>query len=243
MPNFNKLLNNVKTTPIKYQELVHEDRYKELWDNAPVTYHTLNTEGIITSINKTGAKLLGYQVEEMVGRTIFDFMIPRQREQAKIRFQKKIKGIVVPKLYDRIYLSKEGKRIYVSTDDVLEYDNTGKINGLRTTIIDITQQKQSEEQLKYSHKAQSILNRILNISLEELPLEEMLKKIFNALISIPWISLEAKGGKWPVPISLLAIVCAGRQPKPEKSNFPVLLTAAIHANKKMFHHMAITACR
>ena len=69
-----------------------EKRYKELWFNAPVAYHTLDTKGIITNINQTEAKMLGYTTEEMVGKSIFEFILPEQRTEARKRFRHKISG-------------------------------------------------------------------------------------------------------------------------------------------------------
>ena len=50
-------------------------RYKELWDDAPVAYHTLDNQGIITHVNQTEARMLGYNKREMVGKPIFDFIL------------------------------------------------------------------------------------------------------------------------------------------------------------------------
>jgi len=129
-----------------------EERYRELWDNAPVAYHTLNTKGIITSVNHTEAKMLEYSPEEMLGRAIFDFILPEQQEEAKKRFLQKIQGQQIPKAKDRIYVTKTGKKIHVTIDDVWEYDENKKIIGVRTTMMDITDRKKAEEEREESFK-------------------------------------------------------------------------------------------
>ncbi len=127
-----------------------EQRFKELWDNAPVAYHTLDAKGIITNVNQTEAKMLGYAKEEMTGKSIFEFILPEQREEAKKRFQQKISGRHIPKAGNRIYVKKDGSKIYVDIDEVLELGYEGKIIGVRTTMIDITKQKETEADLKSS---------------------------------------------------------------------------------------------
>lgn len=57
--------------------------FRNLWENLPVACHILTTEGIITKVNQTEARLLGYRKEEMVGKSIFDFILPEQRPEAK----------------------------------------------------------------------------------------------------------------------------------------------------------------
>lgn len=126
----------------------NEKRYKELWDNAPVAYHVLNKRGIITRVNQTEAKMLGYSKKEMECKSIFKFILPSQRSEARKRFLKKISGDHVPVKENRIYVRKDGSQIYVSIDDVLERDKDGKVIGIRTTMVDITARKKAEEALR-----------------------------------------------------------------------------------------------
>ncbi|OEU51614.1 MAG: hypothetical protein BA861_06525 [Desulfobacterales bacterium S3730MH5] len=127
-----------------------QDRYKELWDNAPVAYHMLDSEGIITQVNQTERKMLGYTEDEMVGRPIFTFILAEQRKEAEKRFRLKLEGKRIPKQDNRIYLKKNGSKIHVSIDDVLEYDNDGNVVGVRSTMVDISDQQRAAEALKES---------------------------------------------------------------------------------------------
>jgi len=127
-----------------------EQRFKELWNNAPVAYHILDAKGIITNVNQTEAKMLGYAKEEMAGKSIFEFILPEQKEEAKKRFQQKMSGRHVPKASNKIYVKKDGSKIYVDIDEVLERDYDDKIIGVRTTMIDITKQKETDAGLKTS---------------------------------------------------------------------------------------------
>lgn len=142
-----------------------EERFRELWENAPVAYHTLNADGIITSVNKTEATMLGYKQKEMIGRQIFNFILPQQRREAKKRYLRKIAGIKVPKAGNRIYLRKDGTPIMVSVEDRPERDDlSGKIIGMRTTLTDITTQKKAEEIIKrlaYNDALTGLPNRLL----------------------------------------------------------------------------------
>lgn len=140
-----------------------EERYRELWDDAPVAYHTLDTKGIITRVNKTEAMMLGYKQEEMVNRPIFDFILPKQRREARRRFSLKIAGKPCSKADNRIYLRKDGTSLIVSIEDKLERDYSGRITGMRTTMVDITEQKNAEKivnRLAYNDPVTGLPNRI-----------------------------------------------------------------------------------
>ncbi|MFH1427995.1 MAG: PAS domain S-box protein [Patescibacteria group bacterium] len=133
-----------------------KERYKEIWNNSPVGYHIVDKKGVIREVNKTEAKMLGYQPKEMVGKPIFNFIIPSERTEAKKRIHLKVTGHKVPRVDNRIYLKKNGERIYVSVDDVVEKDKKGKIIGIIACIVDLTEEK----------KAQIELDRIFNISID-----------------------------------------------------------------------------
>ncbi|MFH1075022.1 MAG: HD domain-containing phosphohydrolase, partial [Candidatus Firestonebacteria bacterium] len=130
--------------------LENEVKYRELWNNAPVAYHTLNPDGIITSVNETELKMLGYDKEDMVGKPIFDFIEASQREEAQLRFLRKIAGKETAKSGNRIYLRSDGTRIVVSLDDVLEFNEKHEVTAVRTTMVDVTRQRHIEDELKNS---------------------------------------------------------------------------------------------
>ena len=127
-------------------------RLKKLLDNAPVGYHTLNKEGIITSVNQTEIRMLGYKKKEMIGKSIFNFILPEQRPEAQIRFKQKLAGKRLPRAKDRIYVRKDGSKVYVAISDRIERDNHGKIIGVHTTMVDITDYIQMEADLKASEE-------------------------------------------------------------------------------------------
>jgi len=121
-----------------------EERFRELWDHAPVAYHTLDTQGIITSVNQTELNMLGYTKEEMAGRSIFEFVSPEQSVEAEKRFKEKISGRHTPKAANRLYVKKDGSKISVNIDDVAELDKDGRVTGIRTTMVDVTKEKAAE---------------------------------------------------------------------------------------------------
>ncbi|MFP4082117.1 MAG: PAS domain S-box protein [Candidatus Aminicenantes bacterium] len=129
-----------------------ESRYRELWDKAPAAYHILDKKGTIIRVNQTEADMLGYKKEEMVGKSIFSFILPSQRSEARKRFKKKISGCRVPREKNRIYVRKNGTQIYVAIDDVLDRDREGKVIGVRSTMIDTTKHRKAEEALRESEE-------------------------------------------------------------------------------------------
>jgi signal transduction histidine kinase len=61
------------------------------------------------------------------------------------------------------------------------------------TIQIITEEKLAKEELQRNYAAEIVLNQLLQMSLEDIPLKETLQRALDLLISIPWLSLESKG--------------------------------------------------
>ncbi|MBF8286712.1 MAG: sensor signal transduction histidine kinase [Dehalococcoidia bacterium] len=49
-----------------------EERYRILYEDNPAMYFTVDAEGRVLSVNRFGAQRLGYQPEELVGRSVLD---------------------------------------------------------------------------------------------------------------------------------------------------------------------------
>jgi PAS domain S-box-containing protein len=148
---------------LEHELVQSEKRYKDLWETAPVAYHTLDTNGIITRVNQTEAKMLGYTPGKMIGKSIFEFILPEQQAEARKRFQLKLAGQQLPEAKDRVYLKKDGSKIFVSIDDVLERDSKGKVIGIRTTMVDITKRVQAEQELNRAKRHfQTLFNAMVD---------------------------------------------------------------------------------
>jgi len=144
-------------------------QYEKLWEDAPVAYHILDTRGVILRVNRTETNLLGYLDKEMVGRPIFDFILPGQQGEAKKRFKlrlsgKKIVSKILPRKEERVYLKKDGSRIFVSTKDVLEKDAAGKVTGVWTAMINITERIKAASALRESERQTQSINALLHLS-------------------------------------------------------------------------------
>lgn len=53
--------------------------------------------------------------------------------------------------------------------------------------------KQTTEELQKNYKTQSVINSLLNLSLQNLDLEQILKEAIDLVLTLDWLSLEGKG--------------------------------------------------
>ncbi|MFA4827724.1 MAG: PAS domain-containing protein [Thermodesulfovibrionales bacterium] len=93
----------------------------------------------------------------------------------------------------RIVLPDATKRIVHEQAEVT-FDETGKPIRMVGTVLDVTEQKHAEETIKRNLQIQNILNSLLNVSLEGIPLKELLVKALDIILSVPFLPLMPKGG-------------------------------------------------
>lgn len=129
-----------------------EEKFKELYEKAPVPYHTLSPEGMITDVNEKWCQLLGYERHEIIGKSIFDFIHCDEQDAAKTSFKEKIAS---RKSYtgghERTYITKNGEpRVFV-INDFLGFTETGTVLSIYSTMDDVTDRKKIEGELRKAH--------------------------------------------------------------------------------------------
>jgi PAS domain S-box-containing protein len=129
-----------------------EERYRRLYDEAPFGYHEIAPDGTILMVNRTECEMLGYTREEMLGRPIFDFIVPAQREAARAAVADRFANERAVASVERTYLTKDGREIVVAIENRLTRDETGRVVSIRSTVQDITWRKQAEAALIASER-------------------------------------------------------------------------------------------
>ncbi len=154
-----------------------EKKFRQLYQNAPIPYHTLSPKGIITNVNEKWCELLGYSIDEVIGKSIFDFIDKKEKNIAKSSFLKKIESLdSYTGGHERMFLTKTGeKRIFI-IHDFLYYEENGNLEFVQTTMEDITDRKNNEEKLKESYDIIRCVNKDL-----ELKVKDRTAKIENLL--------------------------------------------------------------
>jgi len=133
-----------------------EERFRELYDDAPVGYFEYDTQGCITNINRTELEMLGYTREEMIGQPVWKFIV--RGEEAHNQILAKLADTMPPaRGLERNYKKKDGTVLPVSIEDRILRDPQGKIIGIRCTIQDITGRKRAEEVLRETEEMVRVL--------------------------------------------------------------------------------------
>ncbi len=135
-----------------------EHRFKTLYNNSPVMMHSIDMEGRLVFVNDYWLKNMGYTRAEVIGRTSVSFFKGKIKQQYNVIFDELLKNGVIND-FDAEMERKDGSSIYVTLTAELHYDKHGAAYRASTVLMDITERKRAEDQLKESkHKLNSILN-------------------------------------------------------------------------------------
>lgn len=121
------------------------------YENLPVGYQSLDSEGYILEVNSTWLKMLGYQKWEVLGHWFGDFLEEPQEDIFKARFQK-FKELGQVNNVEFLMKKKDGSRIPVSFTGRIRRDAKGNFLKTHCVMQDISQQKAIEKQLLESEE-------------------------------------------------------------------------------------------
>jgi PAS domain S-box-containing protein len=145
-----------------------EERFKMLFERAPVGYHELDIQGRITRINRTELNMLGYTEEEMIGQYVWKFVGDEETSQQRVLG--KLKGILLPAIgAEVVYCRKDLTKFPVLVEEIILRDVKDNIIGILTTIQDITIRKRAsvirKQRKKLCGKAKKYMNHSLTLFL------------------------------------------------------------------------------
>ncbi len=136
-----------------------EARFRDLYDQAPVGYHEIDTEGRIIQTNYTALAMLGYAEKEILGRHPWEFIVEREASHQAV--VNKLSGSESPSPYERTWRRKDGTLLPTLMQDHVMRDADGRISGIRATIQDITERKRAEERLlAYQKELRSLVSEL-----------------------------------------------------------------------------------
>lgn len=136
-----------------YKELYSdaELKYKDLYENAPDLYRTINTNGTITNCNETYVKTLGFTKDEVIGTSIFDYTPQEYMDKKRESFEKwRRTGLIGD---ERMWMMrKDGTTFPALINITTIFDDDSEILGCNSVIRDITEIFEAKEKIRQDKK-------------------------------------------------------------------------------------------
>ena len=111
----------------------------------------VDARGVYTYSSPQVRDILGYEVDEIVGKRPFDLMPEADRAAIEHEFNRAVEAKAPLKNLINTNLHKNGSQVILETNGIPFFNVQGELIGYRGLDIDISQRRRAEEALKHSH--------------------------------------------------------------------------------------------
>ncbi|MEJ2693781.1 MAG: PhnD/SsuA/transferrin family substrate-binding protein [Candidatus Thiodiazotropha sp.] len=146
-----------------------ELKYRQIVDTANEGIWVLDVDTTTTFVNRQMAEMLGYPVEEMIGRPMEDFMFEEDVPDHLKRMEARRGG--VSESYERRFRRKDEQTLWTSSSATPIFDEEHRFNGSFAMLTDITERKRNDAvntarlhlvQFSLTHPLEDLLEETLN---------------------------------------------------------------------------------
>lgn len=137
----------------------NERYFKSLVENAADLITINDANGIITYSSPAIYKLLGYTVDEMIGKHFASFLSPLQMEKSAIYFMQLMQNPGVPIYHEACFIHKDGHIVWMEGTGINLLGDEN-VKALVANHRDITERKMAEEKLLYANRLYAFISSI-----------------------------------------------------------------------------------
>jgi len=140
------ILRDITERKIAEEELQEsEERFKMLYEKAPVGYQSLDEKWHLIDVNQTWLEMTGYQKDEIIGCWFGDFLTPDYIESVQKQFAIfKISGKVQSEFE---MVKKDGSTIFIQLEGRIGHAIEGRFKQTHCVLSDITERRKAEKSI------------------------------------------------------------------------------------------------
>jgi len=145
--------------------LASEENYRRIVETAQEGIWVLDVNGVAVYVNRRMAEMLGYEINEMLESSLFEFMHESVREGAQQKWERHIRE--VNERQDICFRHKNGAEVWTMISTNVIFDDAGRVAGILWMVADITERRQTEMEIKESREQLRQLSSHLQRAREE----------------------------------------------------------------------------
>jgi PAS domain S-box-containing protein len=150
-----------------------EKRYRDLLETMNEGFRVIDEKGLITYANEKLIEMLGYKVDELIGRPATEFVDKESRKVWAREFEKRKKN--GSSRYELTLVTKDGERVPTIVSPRPIFDESDLFKGSYSAIIDIGNLKRAESVLK--EREQELKLKSANLEEVNAALRVLLKRM------------------------------------------------------------------
>ncbi|MCD6581906.1 MAG: PAS domain S-box protein [Desulfuromusa sp.] len=135
----------------------HEKSLQTFFDNQVVGMMEVDAEGRYLQVNNQWSKMIGYSVTEIMSKDFQSVTHPDDLPRQLLLDKELVRGKINSYRIDKRYIRKDGSIFWGDVSVTGLYDNRDILTGMVGLVIDITEQKISEDKLRKTEELQRTL--------------------------------------------------------------------------------------
>jgi len=136
---------------------IRDEQYRRIVDTAIEGILSLDAQARISFANRQMASLLGYDLQEMMGRPLCEFLAYDFRSAHAQQIKNREQGLDA--VYETCFVRKDGQRHWLLVSAKGLFDDAGQYLGSFGMFTDIDERKKAEAALEESNRNLQILNK------------------------------------------------------------------------------------
>ena len=177
-----------------------EERYRNVYNTAPLAFVIWDRDCCITGWNKCAEKFFGWSREEVIGRNFFEFLIP---QRTRPHVEEIVAGLLrgeLPSTSINENLTKGGEIVLCEWNNSILYDSEGRVEGAISLALDITDRRRSEEALWKVNRALKMLSECNHALVRAANEENLLHSICQIVVEgggyrLAWVGIAMQDEK------------------------------------------------
>ena len=149
-----RLYDEARRAKISFKE--SQARMQNLIDTTSDWVWEMDDRGVYTYVSPQIRAILGYEPDEVLGKTFFDFMPKDEAKRAADFFISQTRRQQPFRVLQNTNIRKDGSRVIIETSGVPFFDQEGRFSGYRGIDRDVTERSDLEKRLRYSQKMEAI---------------------------------------------------------------------------------------
>ncbi len=135
----------------------NEKRYRELYENAPIAYISMNSKGWILKCNYKACALLGYNMQQLMGQNAQKLLWEKQgNENQLVHFLDRVVDGRITQAVEWQVIPRDGRPVWASISVEAIKDSRGEVVEFRVMLMDVSRRKTLKKQLLASHKMEAM---------------------------------------------------------------------------------------
>jgi PAS domain S-box-containing protein len=121
-------------------------------DDSPIPCHEIDAAGTMIYVNAAECELLRLDTSQLLGHPVWEFVAEADRDASRQAVERKLAGKQALVSFERKYTRSDGATLVLEIYEKHMLDRDGRIRGIRSFLLDITERLRAEQALQLNEK-------------------------------------------------------------------------------------------